>query len=96
MQYFSTFEGVKGWVAAGGALSPHNDSQLSVITVATDKKVQQALLDAKAVRFDGSDNMPGAVGSGTFWKGMTDYVSGSADIDAALAEAQAGWASVKK
>jgi alpha-glucoside transport system substrate-binding protein len=46
------------------------------------------------VRFDGSDNMPGAVGSGTFWKAMTDYVSGSVNIDAALAEAQQGWTNV--
>ena len=29
MQYFSTFEGVKGWVAAGGALAPQKDSDLS-------------------------------------------------------------------
>jgi alpha-glucoside transport system substrate-binding protein len=40
--------------------------------------------------------MPGAVGSGSFWKGMTDYVSGSVDINQALQEAQDGWANVKK
>jgi len=27
---------------------------------------------------------------------MTDYVSGTADIDAALAEIQKGWGNVKK
>ena len=30
-------------------------------------------------RFDGSDLMPGAVGSGTFWKGMTDWITGKSD-----------------
>jgi alpha-glucoside transport system substrate-binding protein len=96
LQYFTTFDGVKGWVAAGGALSPHNDSNLSVFTNDIDKKVQQVLLNATVVRFDASDLMPGAVGSGTFWKGMSDYVSGSATIDQALDTAQKGWSNVKK
>ena len=96
LQYFSTFDGVKGWVTAGGALSPHNNSDLAAYATPMDKKVAQTLLNASVVRFDGSDLMPGAVGAGTFWKGMTDYVSGTADIDAALAEIQKGWANVKK
>jgi len=96
LQYFSTFDGVKGWVTAGGALSPHNNSDLAAYATPMDKKVAQTLLNASTVRFDGSDLMPGAVGAGTFWKGMTDYVSGTADIDAALAEIQKGWGNVKK
>lgn len=96
MQYFTTFDGVKGWVAAGGALSPHKDSQLSAYGTDLDRKVAQTLLNASVVRFDGSDLMPGAVGAGTFWKGMTDYVSGSADLDQAMDSIQKGWANVKK
>ncbi|HMA34854.1 MAG TPA: ABC transporter substrate-binding protein [Chloroflexia bacterium] len=96
MQYFSTFDGVKGWVQAGGALSPHKNSDITAYSTAMDRKVAQTLLDATAVRFDGSDLMPGAVGAGTFWKGMTDYVSGNANLDQALAEIQQGWANVKK
>jgi alpha-glucoside transport system substrate-binding protein len=35
------------------------------------------LQDPKTVfRFDGSDMMPSAVGSGTFWKGMTNWITG--------------------
>jgi len=94
MQYFSTFDGVKGWVEQGGTNSPHKDADLSAYPDDMTKKVAQTLVNASAVRFDGSDNMPGAVGSGTFWKAMTDYVSGSVDIDAALAEAQQGWTNV--
>jgi alpha-glucoside transport system substrate-binding protein len=77
MQYFTTYEGVKGWVQAGGALSPHNNSSLDDYTTDTDRKVAEVLMNATSVRFDGSDLMPGAVGAGTFWKGMTDWVSGS-------------------
>ncbi len=96
MQYFSTFDGVKGWVASGGALAPQKDSSLSAYTNDMDRKVAQTLLNATVVRFDGSDLMPGAVGAGTFWKAMTNLVSGTSNIDQALAEAQQGWTNVKK
>jgi alpha-glucoside transport system substrate-binding protein len=35
--------------------------------------------------------MPGEVGSGSFWKGMTDWVSGTVDLDTALEEIDAAW-----
>ena len=31
---------------------------------------------AAKVRFDGSDNMPSAVGAGSFWVGMTEWITG--------------------
>ncbi|MEP7188561.1 MAG: carbohydrate ABC transporter substrate-binding protein, partial [Roseiflexaceae bacterium] len=62
----------------------------------TDRSVADILQKAESVRFDGSDLMPGVVGAGTFWKGMSDYVAGTVDLDAAMDEIQAGWANVKK
>jgi alpha-glucoside transport system substrate-binding protein len=35
--------------------------------------------------------MPGEVGAGSFWKGMTDYISGSVDLDTALQEIDESW-----
>jgi alpha-glucoside transport system substrate-binding protein len=35
--------------------------------------------------------MPGAVGAGTFWKYMTDYVSGSITRQEALDAIDASW-----
>ncbi len=96
MQYFSTFDGVAGWVSVGGALSPHKNSNLAAYSTDLDRKVAQTLLNATSVRFDGSDLMPGAVGAGTFWKGMADYVSGTANLDQAMVEIQKGWDNVKK
>ena len=32
--------------------------------------------------FDGSDQMPGAVGSGSFWKEMTAWITGKSTADA--------------
>ncbi len=96
MEWFSTYDGVKGWVKQGGALAPQKDSNLADYPSDLDRKVANTVLNATVVRFDGSDLMPGAVGAGTFWKGMTDYVSGTVDATKALEEIQAGWANVKK
>jgi alpha-glucoside transport system substrate-binding protein len=69
---------------------------LSDYTNSVDKKAAEIIANASSARFDGSDLMPSEVGAGSFWKGMTDYVSGSADLDQALTTIQNGWKNVKK
>jgi alpha-glucoside transport system substrate-binding protein len=91
MEYFTTGASVEGWVRAGGAISPHKDSSLDWYTNSVDRGVAEIILNASSVRFDASDLMPGAVGSGSFWKSMTSYVSGSIDLDTALKEIDASW-----
>lgn len=91
IDYFSRGESVKGWLQAGGALSPHNDAKLEWYTNDIERKIAQLISEATSVRFDGSDLMPGAVGAGSFWKGMTDWVSGTADLDTVLKEIDAAW-----
>jgi alpha-glucoside transport system substrate-binding protein len=91
MQFFSTGAGVKGWVAAGGALAMQNDSQLDWYGDPIEKKIAGMVKEATAFRFDASDLMPGAVGSGSEWKGFTDYFSGAADLDTVLKEMDASW-----
>jgi len=90
-QYFSTGESLKGWMAAGGALSPHKDASLDWYGSDTERKLAAMVAEATTLRFDASDLMPGAVGSGTFWKKMTDYVSGNIEEDQALQEIDASW-----
>jgi alpha-glucoside transport system substrate-binding protein len=91
MEYFTTGASVEGWVKAGGAISPHKDSSLDWYTNEVDRGVADIILKATAVRFDGSDQMPSAVGAGSFWKEMTSYISGSIDLDTALKEIDASW-----
>ena len=43
------------------------------------------------MRFDASDLMPGEVGSGSEWKGFTDYFSGAKDLDTVLQTIDAAW-----
>ena len=91
IQFISTGESVKAWVEAGGTISPHNDSSLDWYKDPVTRKIAEILKNATTFRFDGSDLMPGAVGSGSFWKSMTDYVSGSIDEDTALKQIDDSW-----
>jgi alpha-glucoside transport system substrate-binding protein len=95
-QYLTTYESVQEYIKSGtGSLSPHKNAVLSDYSE-LDRKAAETLAQATNVRFDGSDLMAAEVGSGSFWKGMTDYVSGSADLDQALTTIQNGWNNVKK
>ena len=97
IEYLTTYESVAPWIKiGGGAISPHKNAVLSDYTNPIDKKAAEIIANASSARFDGSDLMPAEVGSGSFWKGITDYVSGSADLDQALKTIQDGWANVKK
>jgi alpha-glucoside transport system substrate-binding protein len=91
MQFFSTGEGIRGWLAAGGALGMQKDVELDWYGNPVELDIAVLVADATAVRFDASDLMPGEVGSGSFWKGMTDYFSGAQPLDTILPEIDASW-----
>ena len=41
--------------------------------------------------FDGSDQMPGEVGSGSFWREMVAWISGGQDIPTTLDNIENSW-----
>jgi alpha-glucoside transport system substrate-binding protein len=90
MEYLTTSESVEPWARAGGALFPHQDQDLSWYQVDIERAMASLIRNAQVVRFDASDSMPVEVGAGSFWKGMTDWVSG-VDLDTVLAEIEANW-----
>lgn len=91
MQFFTTGESIKSWIQTGGVIAPMNDAQLEWYSSESDRRMAELIRDASTIRFDGSDMMPGSVGAGTFWKGITDYVSGTAELDQVLEEIDSGW-----
>jgi len=91
IDFFTRGESLKTWLASGGALAPQNDVQLDWYGSEVERGIAELVAGATSVRFDGSDLMPGAVGAGSFWKGMTDWISGTVDLDTALAEIDAAW-----
>jgi len=91
IQYFSTGESLKTWVEVGGAILTHNDADFDWYTDPVTRGVAEILANATTFRFDASDLMPQEVGQGTFWKYMTDYVSGSVTREEALQQIDASW-----
>jgi alpha-glucoside transport system substrate-binding protein len=91
MQYFTKGEHLKGWMEAGGAIAPQKDANLDWYGNPVDRVVGAAILNAQTLRFDASDAMPGSVGAGTFWKEMTNFVSGAENLDTALKNIDASW-----
>ena len=75
-----------GWVSANEKV----DQKL--YTDPIDQISAKFLADPKATfRFDASDAMPAAVGSGTFWKGMVDWFGSGKSIKDVAAEIDAAW-----
>ena len=91
MEYFTKAEHLKVWVKSGGAIAPQLDSDLSWYGDDITRFVAKTILEADSVRFDASDLMPGAVGSGAEWKELTSWISGKEDLDTALKNIDAAW-----
>jgi alpha-glucoside transport system substrate-binding protein len=91
MEYITVPESASGWLQNGGALAAHQTATPDMYGVDLERGIAELVAEATAFRFDGSDLMPGEVGSGSFWTGMVDYVSGAADLDTVLAEIDASW-----
>jgi alpha-glucoside transport system substrate-binding protein len=65
---------------AGGCVTANTQADAGLLKNPVDKLSAEILTDkASTSRFDGSDLMPGAVGAGTFWKGMTNWITGQDD-----------------
>jgi alpha-glucoside transport system substrate-binding protein len=72
-------------------LSPHKDFDVSLYKGGIAQQVAKLTYASTIFLFDGSDQMPGAVGAGTFWKDMTAWISGQEDLDTALKNIDASW-----
>ncbi|HSM55708.1 MAG TPA: ABC transporter substrate-binding protein [Candidatus Sulfomarinibacteraceae bacterium] len=90
MEFLATGESGEAWARAGGAVFPHQDLSLDTYGNEIERQIAELLQEAEVFRFDGSDNMPGAVGAGSFWTGMVDYISGS-DLDSVLQNIEDSW-----
>jgi alpha-glucoside transport system substrate-binding protein len=64
------------WVKELGELSSNKNTNPALFTQPITRKAWQILSNATVSRYDASDMMPGAVGTGSFWSGVLDFVSG--------------------
>jgi len=78
-------------VKLGGVISANNGADASLASSQFLTDAMKTLQDPKTVaRFDASDLMPATVGSGSFWKGMVNWVDGT-PTDQVLSAIQAGY-----
>ncbi len=76
IKYVASAPAQEIWVAELGKLAPNKKVDPMIYPDDITRKAAQFLAEASVFRFDGSDLMPAAVGSGSFWTGILDYVSG--------------------
>jgi alpha-glucoside transport system substrate-binding protein len=84
-----------GSVTASSRISPNvnvgPDCYANEILAGASEILTEALSTGTG-RFDASDLMPAAVGSGSFWTGMINYVKGGPDsLDGVLSDIEASW-----
>ncbi|KNG95589.1 ABC transporter substrate-binding protein [Pseudaestuariivita atlantica] len=94
MEFFKQPIAHEVMMAQTGFLTPHSGVNLEAYKDDTLRGQGEILLGATTFRFDGSDLMPGAVGAGSFWTGMVDYVGGK-DAQAVADDIQASWDAIK-
>jgi len=74
-----------GWISANKGLDPNNTKN------GIDKLSVTLLQDPATVfRFDGSDQMPAAIGSNAFWKQATSWITGQSTKDT-VDKIEAAW-----
>lgn len=91
LTYLSTPEWANNRVSLGGVVSANNGLDPDAAQSAILQESISILQDPDTTfRFDASDLMPGAVGAGTFWKGMVAWVNGTS-TDEVLQQIETGW-----
>ena len=72
-------------------LSPRKDFDVASISDPVLKSFAELLQKAEVSRFDGADQMPTAVGSGSFWKEATSWIVGTDSTDQMLKAIDDSW-----
>ena len=92
-EYLSSADWANSRVSLGGVISANKGLDPSNASSAILSQAIETLQDpATTFRFDASDLMPGAVGAGTFWTGMVDWINGTPTEDV-LDAIEASWPS---
>ncbi|MFP4631031.1 MAG: ABC transporter substrate-binding protein [Candidatus Acetothermia bacterium] len=85
IKYFASADIQQTWVEENpGRLAVNVDVPLSAYPNDTLRNAAQALKEAETARFDGSDSMPAAVGSGEFFTAMNNFVQGKTSLNEVL------------
>lgn len=91
LEFMASPEFADARVKLGGVLSANKNADANLASSEFLKEAMLIMQDETTVfRFDASDLMPSTVGSGSFWKGMVDWIDGK-DTETVLSDIQAGY-----
>lgn len=92
MEYLATADAAKGWIEAGGFISPNASIPPEWYADPVSAAQAEILASATSLSFDASDSMPAEVGQGTFWSGMVEWVSADGEgTEETFAAIEASW-----
>jgi alpha-glucoside transport system substrate-binding protein len=91
MRYMTEADPVSTIIGARGSLTPNTEVTSSGYSESWKADLAAEMIAAAAVRFDGSDSMPFAVGSEAFFTEVTEWVAGNQDLSTTLADIDAAW-----
>jgi alpha-glucoside transport system substrate-binding protein len=74
-------------------ISPHTTFDAELYPTELTKQMANVAYESTAFLFDGSDQMPGEVGAGSFWKEMTAWIADQQDLDTTLQNIDDSWPS---
>ncbi len=74
-------------------ISPHKDFDVANYQDDVTRDSAEVAYKSTEFLFDGSDQMPGEVGAGSFWKEMTAWISDQQSLDETLKNIDASWPS---
>jgi len=75
----------------GNLISPFKSFNMSNYPSELYRSMAKVAYDATQFAFDASDQMPGAVGTGSFWQQMTNWISGQTSESSALQAIDSSW-----
>lgn len=91
MKFITSPEFGGEWAAGGGWLSPHTTFDATLYPDDITRATAEIVANADVFRYDGSDLMPNAVGGGSFWTGMVDWVTGAKTAQQVTTEIEESW-----
>jgi alpha-glucoside transport system substrate-binding protein len=92
VQFLASSEyGTNGYADTGAWISPRTDFDVSLYPTETLGTIASFAYESTEFVFDGSDQMPGEVGSGSFWREMTAWISGGQDVQTTVDNIENSW-----
>ncbi|WP_116133593.1 ABC transporter substrate-binding protein [Tropicimonas sp. IMCC34043] len=95
MEYLQTPFAHEIFMSQGQILTPHLKANPDAYANDTQRKLGEILTSATTFRFDGSDLMPGEIGTDAFWNAMVEYTTGNLTAEEAAAAVETRWNSIK-